>query len=323
MTKMETQIYKKENENIIGAQVIVSADNGQTIDNIQVTNKTQFDALAAKLDTLNEDYTQFEDGSPLKGKTIDEILENTNETTLINAKTLNGFQSDQFAKSNHNHYKSQILDLYNYDVTASNYNMNLGSTNSNDKQSTISVKVTDMNNSPVPNHQVIIYKNGKVWKGGTTNQNGILSTQYIAETEGVVTFQVNNQKLQLNVKYDTGWVSLIRSNPGVFVFNSKLEARRIGNIVHVRGAVKTITQVPFVGWNDFWAIGELPDKRFYVNTPEMTVFQASGKQRCSGRVLSGSDGTIVIGRFTNANDEGNYTLFKNAGIEVSMTYFVD
>ena len=34
-------------------------------------------------------------------------------------------------------------------------------------------------------------------------------------------------------------------------------------------------------------------------------------------------GTISIGRFTNANTDGDYTLFKNAGIEVSMTYYVD
>ena len=321
MTSFETEVYNREGENVIGARVIVSADNGQTIDEIQVTNKTQFDELKGKLDTLNEDYVQFADNSPLAGKTLDNILQNPNSN--INAMRLGGLAANVYSQKGHTHLKKEITDLYNYDITASNYNMNLGSSSTADRQSLISVRVTNMNNSPVPNHEIIIYKNGTLWRTGRTNSSGVFSTQYTAETEGIVTFQVNNQKVQCNVKYDTGWVSLKRANAPYFVFNSKVEARRIGNIVHIRGAVKTISTVPFVGWSDYWAIADLPDERFYANAPETSVFQCSGKQRCMGRVLSGSGGNISIGRFTNADDNGNYTLFNNAGIEVSMNYFVD
>ena len=150
MTTFETQIYKKEAENIIGAQVIVSSNNGQNIDSIQVTNKTQFDNLVAKLDTLNEDYTQFDEDSPLKGLTLDSILANENETVNINALTLNGLQSDQFSKANHNHYKATILDLYTYDISLSKYNASPGET------ITVTVKVTDTKGSPVKNNNVII-----------------------------------------------------------------------------------------------------------------------------------------------------------------------
>ena len=38
MTSFETEVYNREGENVIGARVIVSADNGQTIDEIQVTS---------------------------------------------------------------------------------------------------------------------------------------------------------------------------------------------------------------------------------------------------------------------------------------------
>ena len=66
MTSFETEVYNREGENVIGARVIVSADNGQTIDEIQVTNKTQFDELKGKLDIhefLNRDrpYGSFAD----------------------------------------------------------------------------------------------------------------------------------------------------------------------------------------------------------------------------------------------------------------------
>lgn len=311
------EVYNEDQDNIIGVKVKVSADNGQVIDEIQVTNKTELDELKAKLDALGDDYVKFDDESQMSGLTIDEILTNISETININATTLNGIQSDGYAKTSHTHLKSVITDLYNYSIGLSNYNVELGD------NVTVTVNVTNQSGTPVSGQQVIIYKNGSVWKTGTTNNNGVYSTTYKTDAQGLITFGVNNQKVQCNVKIDTGWVSLLRTNTPYFVFNSKLEARRIGNIVHIRGAVKTISTVPFMGWDDYWAIGELPDERFYANAPEMTVFQCSGKQRCMGRVLSGSGGTISIGRFTNANTEGEYTLFNNAGIEVSMTYYVD
>ena len=317
VTFQTAEIYNEDQDNIIGVKVKVSADNGQVIDEIQVTNKTEFESLVARLDELGDDYVQFDEDSPMSGMTIDEILSNVSETLDINATTLNGIQSDGYAKTNHTHQKSSITDLYTYSIGLSNYNVVVGD------NVTVSVNVINQAGTPVSGHQVIIYKDGSVWKTGTTNNNGVYSTTYTADAQGLITFGVNNQKVQCNVKLDTGWVSLIRSNPTYFVFNSKVEARRIGNIVHIRGALKTISQVPFRGFNDYWAIGELPDSRFYPNSPEMTVFQCSGKQRCMGRVLTGSGATISIGRFTNADNEGNYTLGVEAGVEVSMTYFVD
>ena len=194
MTSFETEVYNREGENVIGARVIVSADNGQTIDEIQVTNKTQFDELKGKLDTLNEDYTQFDEGSPLKGLTLDSILANEDETVNINALTLNGFKYDQFSKANHNHYKATILDLYNYDISLSQYNANYYDS------VTVTVRVTDTKGSSVKNHNVIIYKNNAFWKTGTTNANGIFSTTFDVFESGLITFSCNNQKVQLLCK---------------------------------------------------------------------------------------------------------------------------
>ena len=190
---METQVYKREGDNVIGAQVIVSADEGQTIDSIQVTNKTQFDALVAKLDGLTSDYVKYEDGSTLRGRPIDNILTNTNEDANINATLLNGHNSSYFAKASHTHNKNNITNLYEYDISLSKYNVELNT------QITVSVKVTNMSGNPVANQSVNIYRDGLSWVSGITNSNGVYSATFKATSAGLVTFGVNNQKVQLLV----------------------------------------------------------------------------------------------------------------------------
>ena len=323
MTSFETEVYNRSEDNVIGARVIVVADNGQTIDSIQVTNKTQFDELKNKLNTLNEDYIQFDEDSPLAGKSIDDILANTAEDAIINATKLGGFVSDSFAKAGHKHVKSEITDLYNYDISCSKYNLNLGSLDNSDKQATVTVKVTNTNNSPVNNHQVLIYKNGSLWKTGRTNSNGQYTATYTAETEGIVTFQVNNQKVQCNVTYDTGWLDLtLGSNSSIFKYTIPLQARRIGKTVHIRGTVQTKSAGTVIGgWTDYWNIGDFPDSRFKPSVDEVFVMQSSKKQRCTVLVKNG--GFLWVGRFTDSNSSGEYTLPKDLWIPISLTYFVD
>ena len=320
MTSFETEVYNREGENVIGARVIVSADNGQTIDEIQVTNKTQFDELKGKLDTLNEDYVQFANNSPLAGKTLDNILNNSGSSSNINAKTLGGITSAGYSKTGHKHPKADITDLYNYDITASNYNMNLGSSANADKQSTISVKVTNMSNGPVSNHQIIMYKNGTLWKTGYTNANGLYSVSYSAETEGLVTFQVNNQKIQCNVKYDTGWVNITDINAVFKMDDPKLQVRRIGDLVRIRGAAKSKTTYPIMSFNDMVNVVMLPDSRFFPVYTENFVIQSSKKQRALLQVRH--NGAVLVGRFTDSNSSGEYTIPIDLWIPIHVDYFV-
>lgn len=97
------EVYNEDEDNIIGVKVKVSADNGQVIDEIQVTNKTALDELEAKLDVLDEKFVQFAEGSGMSGMSIDNILQNSSETIEINATALGGIQSDGYAKANHSH----------------------------------------------------------------------------------------------------------------------------------------------------------------------------------------------------------------------------
>ena len=327
MTSFETEVYNREGENVIGARVIVSADNGQTIDEIQVTNKTQFDELKGKLDTLNEDYVQFADNSPLAGKTLDNILNNSNEWANVNAKKLGGVLASGYSKNGHKHPKADITDLYNYDLYASNYNMNLGSSANADKQSTISVKVTNMSNSPVSNHQIIMYKNGTLWKTGYTNANGLYSVSYSAETEGVVTFQVNNQKIQCNVKYDTGWINLTPGSGASGTFanydsDRPLQIRRVGKMVKIRGVLKTtrvITVVGQQGATDPWYVCNLPAK-FVPSKDEYSIQQASAFNKHMVRVRASDGVLLVAGRYGTTTA---VNIPKDAFLTCYMTYFVD
>lgn len=318
VTFQTAEIYNEDQDNIIGVKVKVSADNGQVIDEIQVTNKTELDELKAKLDSLGDDYVKFDEESQLAGLTIEEILNNISQTININATKLNGIQSDGYAKASHTHLKSSITDLYTYSIGLSNYNVGVGD------NVTVSVNVINQAGSPVQNHQVILYKNGDVWKTGTTNNSGVYSTTFSATEEGLVTFGVNNQKVQCNVKYDTGWVNAIITNSVLFKASGSppCQVRRIGNIVHVRGAVTSITTMENFNadWNDYTNIFQLPDNRFYPQYTETYVVQSSKKQRCTVQVTT--NGAVWVGRFTDASSSGVYNLPKNLGILVSLTYFV-
>lgn len=226
------EIYNEDQDNIIGVKVIVSADTGQVIDEIQVTNKTDFEELEARLDSLGDDYVQFADESSMSGSTIDAILANVSELFDINATTLGGFQSDDYAKASHTHQKASITNLYNYDISSSNYNLKLNGTNL-EKTATISVKVTNMSNTPVSGHSVVIYKNGSVWASGTTNASGVFSNTFTADSEGITTFAVNNQKTQVSIvkKLESVTYPNTMMTDDRFSSSSKVYFEKKGNLV--------------------------------------------------------------------------------------------
>lgn len=219
MVNFETEVYSQQEEDIVGVKVIVDAE-GQTIDSISCVDATELQELEAKLDNLDEKYVGFATGSSLAGSDLDTILENSNENAEINATSLNGFQSDYFSKSNHQHNKAGITDLYNYDISLSKYNVNL-TDDTVDKTVTVTVKVTNSTNSPVNKETISIYKNGELWKSNVkTGSNGVYTTTFTPDTNGIVTFSVNNQKVQLNV--EQGWRTLYNGTFGKIKTNGEL-----------------------------------------------------------------------------------------------------
>ena len=151
--------------------------------------------MQAQLAVIDETYFTEE--------RLAEILENINESQEINATKLNGFPSSNFAKvsqlSNyapvsHNHSISQITGLYDYQITASKYNVDI------DTDVTITVKVTNRaTGRPVTGVTVPVLKNNSTWKSGTTGVNGTFQLTYTADTWGLTMFSANNSSTFVNI----------------------------------------------------------------------------------------------------------------------------
>ena len=321
VTFQTAEIYNEDQDNIIGVKVKVSADNGQVIDEIQVTNKTELDELKAKLDSLGDDYVKFDEESQLAGLTIEEILNNISQTININATQLNGIQSDGYAKTAHTHLKSSITDLYTYSIGLSNYNVGVGN------NVTVSVNVINQAGSPVSGHQVILYKDGDVWKTGTTNNSGVYSTTFSATEEGLVTFGVNNQKVQCNVKYDTGWVNLTPGSGASGLFanydtDRPLQIRRVGKMVKIRGVLKTTRAIEIVGQEgatEPWYVCHLPSQ-FVPSKDEYSIEQASSFNKHMMKIKASDKALLVAGRYGTTT---TVNIPKDAYLACYMTYFVD
>ena len=96
MVEFKTKIYYEntdgnENPNIIGAEVTVYSAAGDDIGSIQVTSKKDFDELVEKLENLDETYL------------LKTSLESEVKKLNINAATLGGKSSTDFASYNHTH----------------------------------------------------------------------------------------------------------------------------------------------------------------------------------------------------------------------------
>lgn len=220
MVHFETEVYHREGNTIIGAEVIVYSDNGERIGNIKITNESDYNALVDRIDSLGDEFVTFNQGSSIAGDTIETILANLEETTTINATKLGGLQSDQFSKPGHTHNKNEITNLYNYDISLNKYNVEPG------QQVKVTVRVLKQNNTGVPNEVINILKNGAVWKSTVrTNASGVYETTFTPDAEGLITFSVNNQKVQLlcqettwKTVYSTSYITLQKKGNRVRLF---------------------------------------------------------------------------------------------------------
>ena len=198
MVDFNVRTYSEDDGRIIGAEVTVISTSGDNLGSISVANAETLAEMQAQLAVIDETYFTEE--------RLAEILENINESQEINATKLSGFVSSDFAKVSqlsayapvgHTHPVSRITNLYDYQITASSYNVNI------DSSVNITVKVTNRaTGRPVTGVTVPVLKNNSTWKSGTTGVNGTFSLSYTADTWGLVTFSANNSNVQVNV---TGW----------------------------------------------------------------------------------------------------------------------
>ena len=224
---------------------------------------------------------------------------------------------NEITNFNHTHIKSELTDLYNYELNLSNFNPNIGKSQS----TTLTVKVTTQNNLPVANHNVTVYKNGSSYDTGNTNSNGIFTTTFTPTKEGITSFRVNNQIVQCNSIYDTGWLDLEPYSVLWVKTNAKPQIRRVGNTVRIRGTVKSKTTFPLLSYDDFVNVCMLPDQRFYPSMDESFVVQSSKVQRAL--LKSKNEGALVVSRFSDTKNDGSYTIPNNLGLTLNCSYFVE
>ena len=207
MVDFNVRTYSEDDGRIIGAEVTVISTSGDNLGSISVANAETLAEMQAQLAVIDETYFTEE--------RLAEILENINESQEINATKLSGFVSSDFAKvsqlsayapASHTHPVSQITNLYDYQISASSYNVNI------DSDVNITVKVTNRaTGRPVTGVTVPVLKNNSTWKSGTTGVNGTFSLSYTADTWGLTTFSANNSNVQINV---TGWKYIHEGNMG-------------------------------------------------------------------------------------------------------------
>ncbi len=113
----KVRCYRNDGEdNIIGAEVIAYKGNGDEISKIVLTDETQLNELARKLDNLDSTYVDM--------KELVSFLSNDGQKNKINASLFNGMKSDVFLKKTD--VKTYSFEPDKHSSTSSTYG--LGST---------------------------------------------------------------------------------------------------------------------------------------------------------------------------------------------------
>lgn len=91
MVDFKTKVYYEDNDQVIGAEVIVYSEEGDRIGSIQITSKKDFDDLIDRINGFDDVFVGKSD------------LENLVSQLSIDAATLDGYSSPDFALRDHSH----------------------------------------------------------------------------------------------------------------------------------------------------------------------------------------------------------------------------
>ena len=103
MVEFKTRVFSESGSEIIGAEVLVYSDNGQRLGSIEIVNAEDLESLQEELNAIPDVYVSNDD--------LEVILTNLSDARVINATTLSGYNSSQFAKTEHEHVTSDITNF--------------------------------------------------------------------------------------------------------------------------------------------------------------------------------------------------------------------
>ena len=191
-----------------------------------------------------------------------------------------------------------LNSTYIYELSSTKYSMNVG------EQVTVTCTVKDLMGNPIENEPI----NAKWIYGSTTgtiqtkytNSNGVATlmnnSQLSSTYEGLNTFVVANQNIQIMVNNDTGWKDVtFESNYGNYDTNNKVQYRRVGKIVTIKGIAKNTNTVTLSDTSASSQIATISDTTCRPSSPYRAIEQGSGLNRWLLTV--GTDGALTLARY--------------------------
>lgn len=280
MVDFKTRIFNEDDGQIIGAEVLVYSDNGNKIGTIDIADATTLNELKQQLQLIDETYFTEE--------RLKSILANQYEDTSINATKLNGFVSSEFAKvsqlnnyalSNHTHVKANITNLYDYGITATNYNPNI------DTDINIIVTVRDSRGNLAIGQPVEILKNNESWKIGTTNSLGQFVATYNCSEWGLVTFSANTKSCQVHV---SGWRYTYGTSSSTWSLRRNKDTAQLLLKGYKKGSTITTSWEPFGGGQAYAEGIAPPTYKVALNSGGDLYMRAHRDGTFSMKAISGS-----------------------------------
>lgn len=211
----QARVFHEKNKQVYGAEIILFDDEKDVIDTILITDKSDFDSYASLVDNLQQAYTPLtkqdadnllilqrlasgdisETSEEYKNMTwsnlhsiryLDDILKNINQSVEINATTLNGFNSGQFAKS------TDVPDTRNFLNKNEHYSdeYKLPATTQRHGHAII---VDNLNTNDVSDGKVLSAKQGYILNNNIKSVDNKISNTWNAKTKknDYLTYRVN------------------------------------------------------------------------------------------------------------------------------------
>lgn len=121
MVNYKVRVFcEPEDEDSLGAEVRIYNEEGDTIDTILITTESQYRQLAEQIENMDNTYIDMNE--------LTALLSNTENNQLnINATTLDGLNSSDFAKLNHNEQHQGVFAPVAHASTNNKYGLATGS----------------------------------------------------------------------------------------------------------------------------------------------------------------------------------------------------
>lgn len=202
MVRIESNIYNKTTDNdiILGANIIIYNSDNNEVQKISIVDETELNRLKSELDVLDETFVRFNDNSSLSGKSIDNLLSNSDNNVVINATKFAGLTSDNFSKTDHTHDDRYFTES---EITTK-LNAKANSSHNHNTWSTVSSGVTGgtlyVNTALRIAFFHIYVQNKKLSSSGDGTSMGTISSAY--KPKSGVTTACYNPDIRLAVNSD-------------------------------------------------------------------------------------------------------------------------